>query len=166
MRLVITDVSVFFDIYHIRALPEFFALDFEVCTTDFVRKEILQEEQREEFEIYIRSNQLMIIHLTPDEVEEVKAFETKRFFKTLPDKTVLWKAVQLKCTLLTGDKKLRSEAEDNCIEVHGSIWVVQMIVEAKLITAAKGIELLEKLKIVNDGLPKDEIDKLIKRLKL
>ncbi len=42
MRLVITDVSVLFDIYHIRALPEFFALDFEICTTDFVRNEILQ----------------------------------------------------------------------------------------------------------------------------
>ncbi len=84
----------------------------------------------------------------------------------MPDKTVLWKGVQLKCILLTGDKKLRSEAEDKGMEVHGSIWVVQMIIEAKLITPAKGIELLEKLKIVNDGLPKEEIDKLIRRLKL
>lgn len=41
-----------------------------------------------------------------------------------------------------------------------------MIVEAKLTIVAKGVELFEKLKIVNDGLPKDEIDKLIRRLKL
>lgn len=92
MRLVITDVSVFFDVYHIRALPQFFALDFEVCTTDFVRNEILQNEQKEEFEVYIRSDKLTIIHLAPEEVEDVKAFQTKRFFKTLPGKTVPWKA--------------------------------------------------------------------------
>ncbi len=58
----------------------------------------------------------------------------------------------MKCKLLTGDKSLRSEAEENGLEVHGSIWVV-MIVEAKLLSPVKGIELFEKLKIVNDSLP-------------
>ena len=68
--------------------------------------------------------------------------------------------------MLTGDKNLRTEAEENGLEVHGSIWVVMMIVEAKLLSAPKGIELYEKLKTVNDSLPKDEIDKLIKKLKM
>ena len=46
MKLIITDSSVFFDIIKIQALPEFFALDFEICTTDFVKDEILESEQR------------------------------------------------------------------------------------------------------------------------
>lgn len=165
MKLIITDSSVFFDIIKIQALPEFFALDFEICTTDFVRGEILESEQREQIEIFIRSHQLIVFELSEKEIEEIENFKTKRFFKTLIDKTVLWKAKQLKCPLLTGDAKLRSEATDQGITVHGSLWVIQIMVESKVVTANAGIEFLEKLKISNDRLPLDEIEKLIKKLK-
>ena len=44
MNLIITDTNGFFDINKIEELPEFFVLDFEICTTDFVWKEILQSD--------------------------------------------------------------------------------------------------------------------------
>lgn len=166
MKLIITDSSVFFDIIKIQALPEFFALDFEICTTDFVKGEILESEQREQIEMFIRSHQLTVFVLSEKEIEEVENFKTKRFFKTLIDKTVLWKAKQLKCPLLTGDAKLRSEATDQGITVHGSLWVIRMMVESKVVTANAGIEFLEQLKVSNDRLPLDEIEKLIRKLKL
>ena len=165
MKLIITDSNVFFDIIKIQALTEFFALDFEICTTDFVKSEILESEQRELIEEFIRSNQLIVFELSEQEIEEVENFKTKRFFKTLIDKTVLWKAKQLKCPLLTGDAKLRSEAIDQGVTVHGSLWVIQIMVESKVITANAGIEFLEKLQISNDRLPLDEIEKVIKKLK-
>lgn len=165
MKLIITDSSVFFDIIKIQALPEFFALDFEICTTDFVKGEILESEQGEQIEMFIRSHQLTVFVLSEKEIEEVENFKTKRFFKTLIDKTVLWKAKQLKCPLLTGDAKLRNEATDQGILVHGSLWVIRMMVEGKVVTADAGIEFLEKLKVSNDRLPLDEIEKLIKKLK-
>lgn len=89
MKLIITDNSVFFDIIKIKALPEFFALDFEIGTTDFVKGEILESEQREQIEMFIRSHQLTVFVLSEKEIEEVETFKTKRFFKTLIDKTVL-----------------------------------------------------------------------------
>jgi len=55
MKLIITDSSMFFDIIKIQALPEFFALDFEICTTDFVKGEILESEQREQIEMFMGS---------------------------------------------------------------------------------------------------------------
>ena len=165
MKLIITDSSVFFDIIKIQALPEFFALDLEICTTDFVKGEILESEQKEQIEMFIRSHQLIVFELSGQEIEEIENFKTKRFFKTLIDKTVLWKAKQLKCPLLTGDAKLRSEAIEQGGTVHGSLWVIQIMVETKVITANAGIEFLEKLKISNDRLPLDEIEKLIKQLK-
>ena len=165
MKLIITDSSVFFDIIKIEALPEFFALDFEICTTDFVKGEILESEQREQIEMFIRSQQLTVFTLNEIEIESVVNFKTTRFFKTLIDKTVLWKAKQLNCPLLTGDAKLRNEAIDHGVTVHGSLWVIEMIVESSIVTANKGIIFLEKLKIINDRLPLDEIDKLIRKLK-
>ncbi len=165
MRLFITDANVFFDLMNIEALPEFFGLDFEICTTDFVVDEILRLEQAEQIQNCIRSKQLTVFNFSAEEIEEVVNLKTKRTLRRIADKSVLWKALQLKCKLLTGDKSLRSEAEENGLEVHGSIWVLMMIIEAKLLSMEKGIELYEKLKIVNDGLPMEEIDKLIKKLK-
>ncbi len=165
MKLIITDSSVFFDLIKIKALPEFFALDYEICTTDFVKGEILESEQREQIEMFIRSRQLTVFVLSEKEIEEVENFKTKRFFKTLIDITVLWKAKQLKCPLLTGDAKLRSEATEQGITVHGSLWVIRMLVENKIVTVNAGIEFLEKLKVSNDRLPLDEIEKLIRKLK-
>lgn len=81
MKLIITDSSVFFDIIKIQALPEFFALDFEICTTDFVKGEILESEQRKQIEMFIRSHQLIIFDLNEREIEEIENFKTKRFFK-------------------------------------------------------------------------------------
>jgi uncharacterized protein YeeX (DUF496 family) len=50
--------------------------------------------------------------------------------------------------------------------VHGSIWVLTELEKKKIIGTQKTIELLENLKIVNTRLPFDEIDKIIKRLKM
>jgi predicted nucleic acid-binding protein len=165
MNLIITDTNVFFDIIGIGALPEFFALDFEIYTTDFVIQEILESDQQLQIESFIRSKSLNVFKFTAEELVEIKNFQTQRIFKGITDKTVLWKSHQLKCPLLTGDKKLRNEAEDLNIEVHGSIWVINELVEKQIVTAIQGIELLEKLKLINSSLPLDEIDKLLQRLK-
>lgn len=165
MKLIITDSNVFFDIIKIQALPEFFALNFKICTTDFVKGEILESEQREQIEIFIRSKKLTVFELSEAEIEEVEKFKTKRFFKTLIDKTVLWKAKQLNCPLLTGDGKLRSEAIDQGVTVYGSLWVIRTLVAQKIISAETGVEYLEMLKVINDRLPLEDIEKLIKKLK-
>jgi predicted nucleic acid-binding protein len=146
-------------------LPEFFALDYEICTTDFVVKEILESDQKEQIESFIRAKKLIVFQLSATEIEKIRSFPTKRFFKGITDKTVLWKSHQLKCPLLTGDKKLRNEAEELKMEVHGSIWVIIELFEKEIITNVKAVELLEKLEMINASLPHDEIDKLIKRLK-
>lgn len=165
MKLIITDTNVFFDIIEIRVLPEFFALDYEICTTDFVINEILKSTQKTEVESFIRAKKLKVIHLNADEVESVVSFQTKRNFKGITDKTVLYKSIELKCPLLTGDKKLRKEAEDWGVEVHGSVWVVSELIKQQIISNEKGIKLYETCKRLSSFLPHDEIDKLIKKLK-
>jgi len=57
---------------------------------------------------------------------------------------------------------LRIEAENQGVEVHGTIWVIESLVEKNLIEITKGIHLLETLIQVNSSLPFDEIDKLIR----
>lgn len=165
MRIIITDTNVFFDMMDIEVLPEFFGLDFEICTTDFVVAEIKYQEQAEQIQNFIRSKKLTVFSFSPEELDEIAAIITKRNLRRIADKSVLWKAKQTGCRLLTGDRNLRYEAEESGLEVNGSIWVIRQLVEANIIKQPKGIELLEKLKIMNSNLPFDEIDKLIKKLK-
>ncbi len=145
MNLIITDTNVFFDIMGIGALPEFFALDLEIYTTDFVIQEILESDQQEQIESFIRSKSLNVYKFTGDELVEIMNFQTRRFFKGITDKTVLWKSYQLKCPLLTGDKKLRNEAEDLNIEVHGSIWVIEELVGKLIVTKEQAIVKVSEL---------------------
>jgi rRNA maturation endonuclease Nob1 len=163
MKLVVTDVSVFFDLYKIQALPEFFALDWEIYTTDFVYNEILHANQKSEFEVFARSKQLKILKLSNEEVSEVLNFKTSLKIHSLADKTILWKALRLEATLLTCDSKLRKVAEGHAIEVRGSIWVIEQLIINKIIDAGKGISLFEELKVKNTRLPVETIDKLIKQ---
>lgn len=165
MKLIVTDTNVFFDMMSIEVLPDFFGLDFEICTTDFVVNEIIRIDQAEQIQNFIRSKQLTVYKLTSDEIEEVVNLKTKRNLRRITDKSVLWKALQLKCRLVTGDKNLRSEAEEQGLEVNGSLWVIKTLVETKIIAPTFAAELLEKLKTVNDSLPKEEIDKMIKKYK-
>ncbi len=162
MKLIITDTNIFFDIISIGAFPEFFSLDYEICTTVFVIEEIIRSEQREAVEVFIRAKEINVIDFSAEEIGQIYSFKTEKKFKGITDKSVLWKSYQLKCILLTGDKKLRTEAENQGVEVHGSIWVITSLVDKGLIDSRKGIKLLEFLKEVNSSLPFDEIDKLIR----
>jgi len=165
MKLIITDTNIFFDIISIGALPEFFSLDYEICTTAFVIEEIIRSDQREVIEVFIRAKEIIVIDFSAEEIGQIYGFKTEKNFKGITDKSVLWKSIQLGCPLLTGDRKLRLEAETQGVEVHGTIWVITSLVENGLIDKAKGIKLLELLKEVNSSLPFDEIDRLIRSYK-
>lgn len=163
MKVVITDVSVFFDLYQIQVLPEFFALDWEIHTKDFVFHEILRADQKAVFELFERSKQLKILSFSSEEEFQVRNFKTKLSIRSIADKTILWKALQLEATLLMCDNKLRKEAEGQGIEVRGSIWIVEQLVNCGIVNQSRGIGLLEELMIVNNRLPVHLIDRLIRQ---
>ena len=54
MKLIVTDTNVFFDLMSIEFLPDFFGLDYEICTTDFVVNEIVRVDQADQIQNFIR----------------------------------------------------------------------------------------------------------------
>jgi predicted nucleic acid-binding protein len=163
MKIIVTDTNVFFDLMSIGILSDFFGLDYEISTTDFVVNEILTDEQAEQIKEFIRSKKLQVYSFTSNEIEEIVKLKTKRNLRRLTDKSVLWKALQLKCKLLTGDKNLRNEAEEQGLEVNGSLWVIDSLVEINAISPSNASALLEKLRSINGSLPSDRINKLIEK---
>jgi predicted nucleic acid-binding protein len=165
MKLIITDTNVLFDVIKIGALPEFFSLDFDICTTVFVIDEIKSSPQREQVETFIRSKQFTVFEFTGEDIEDIINFETGRDLKRFTDKSVIWKSLELKCPMLTGDKKMREVAEKLGLEVYGSIWVIDELIRSDLISSDKAIVLFEQLLVTNSWLPRNEIEKRINKLK-
>ena len=161
-KLIITDTNVFFDLINIKALPYFFGLDLEICTTDFVVSEITRPDQQEQIQVFVQAKKLIVFSLSADELEALDKMVTKRNLRRIADRSVLWKAIELKCKLLSGDGNLRKEAEENGLVVNGSIWVLKQLADTVIITHDQTVTFLQELKKINDRLPEDEIDKLIK----
>ncbi len=67
--------------------------------------------------------------------------------------------------MLTGDSRMREVAENMGIEVHGSIWVIDELINSELISKGKAIELFEQLLETNSWLPGNEIERRINKLK-
>lgn len=71
MNLIISDTNIFFDIISIGALPEFFSLDYEICTTVFVIEEIIRSDQREAIEVFIRAKEINVIDFSAEEIDKI-----------------------------------------------------------------------------------------------
>jgi len=165
MKLVLTDVSVFFDLFEVQLLAEFFGMEWEILTTEIIYDEILEQDQQEEFAKWRRSNLLTVIEFNGDEIEQIRLMKTKLRNRSIADKSLLWKAKDLSAPLLTCDARLRKEAEHQKIEVHGSIWVIEKMNLNGVISNTKAIDKLELLKEINIRLPEKRINDLIKKLK-
>jgi PIN domain nuclease of toxin-antitoxin system len=165
MKLAITDVSVLFDLFNVGVLPEFFGLNIEIYTTDFIYNEIKQSDEIKEFELFVRSGKLKIIVVEESEQETIADMNLKYTNRSIADKTAIYKAIQMDCILLTCDDKLKKEALDKRLEVHGSIWVIDQLIENGKLDGRRAIEAFVSLKMANAWLPLDEIDTRISNLK-
>ena len=165
MKVAITDVSVLFDLFNVGVLPEFFGLDIEIYTTDFIYNEILQSDEKDEFELFVRGGQLRIIVVEETEHESISNMKLAYSNRSFADKTALYKANQMRCILLTCDDKLRKEAIKQKLEVHGSIWIIDQLVENDKIDTKRATEVIESLKTTNAWLPVDELDRRLNMYK-
>ena len=163
-KIVVNDTNVFIDLIDAGLLDEFFRLPWEVHTTDSVMLEVKREGEREAVEEYIRSGFLKVGNFSPKEVIKILDLLSSQRGKSnvsFTDCSVWFYARTHKCSLLTGDWKLRKQAINDGIDVHGIIYVFDKLVERAIIGADIAVERLKILKSNNPRLPMDEINKRI-----
>ena len=165
MNYVIVDTNIFIDLLSINVLEKIFELNHRICTTDFVINEIYFPGQKEHINNFIINNQLIVFDLSFEDIQAATRLKTNKNLKRIADKSVLWKAFNLKCIILTGDKNLRLEAESYGLEVHEVLWILQTWVELKIISRNHAIMAIEKLKSINPSLPQVELISLIHYIK-
>jgi rRNA maturation endonuclease Nob1 len=158
MKILITDANILIDLLKTDSTDPFFKLKYEIYATLAVIFEC-DDEQQTTLQKYIKAGRLFVYSLNTEEEERVEKLFKENAGLSFADCTVFYTADKLKATLLTGDKKLRTEVEGKNIEVRGILWVFDEMLKQKVIEKKEYRQKLIKLKEVNKRLPEDELKK-------
>lgn len=158
--LIISDSNIFIDmevgglIKHMFRLPETFG------TPDTLFYEELQENHAE-----LPQLGLQVMELRSDFITMAEEFIGRYKGPSLNDLLAMALAKQEECPLLTGDGKLRSAAENEAMEVHGTLWLVERLHMESIITTRRVEIAYEKMQLAERRLPWDEVQRQIQRFK-
>lgn len=126
----VADSSVLFDLAHGGLLEPFFALPWRVCCPDLLAHELRRPSERE-----LAALGLVICPLNEGQVEAVIALRLSTPRLAVGDLAAFVLAHDSGTTLLTGDGPLRAFATERSVLVHGTLWVLDSMIELEQITA-------------------------------
>jgi rRNA-processing protein FCF1 len=157
MKLLINDANILIDIAKLGLVDAFLSLDFDLHTTDFVFAELNDQQQES-----MSSERLKII--TTDNQQDfnsIMVLLNAHKGLSFEDCSVWHYTHKLKGTLITGDGILRKKVTNAGLDVKGIIYILEEIKQQNKLPINICIEKLQELKMINDRLPKHEIDKRI-----
>jgi len=161
MKIVINDANILIDLVKLELLDAFSKLNFDLHTTDFVIEE-LNDEQKEPITALNRLNKLSIIEtITIEDFQGINGLLVKSSGLSFEDCSVWYYSKKLSGVLLTGDGKLRKQASKDNLEVRGIIYLFDEFLNQNIISFEDAVEKIKQLKLLNNRLPKKEIEKRI-----
>jgi predicted nucleic acid-binding protein len=154
-RLLISDANILIDMEEGGITRQMFQLDAVFAVPNTLYEEELREEHPQLPELGLRTLEL---------TEETVAWAAElivRHRKTgasSNDLLALALARQEQTTLLTGDGKLRIVAEKENIEFHGTLWLMEQLMEAGLLTVQQAATAYDGMRAARSRLPWDEVE--------
>ncbi len=160
-RIAINDANLFIDLFEINLIESFFLLNLEFHTTSLILAE-LDSDQQTNIQKFVETGKLKIREISISEIETFKDLPVQTKKLSINDLSLYFYALELKeCMILTGDNKLRKEAEKIGYEVHGILWVFEEMVNNSILKKQLAVQKLEEIMKVNLWLPAKECEKLI-----
>jgi predicted nucleic acid-binding protein len=161
MLLLISDTNVLIDIEDGNLTPIIFRLPYEIAVPD-----VLFESELKEQHSYLLQAGLKVKSLTAEFVKRAEILSAKYPRPGTMDRLALALALQEQCPLLTGDRDLRSAAKGEGVEVHGTLWIVEELLKAKLIEQMQARNSFDSMKAKGSRLPWGDAEKLLGRWEL
>ena len=160
-RIAINDANLFIDLFEIDLIDSFFQLNLEFHTTSMIIS-ALDPPQQTYIQKFVEIGKLKIREISIAEIETFKDLPVQTKKLSINDLSLYFYAFELKeCMVLTGDNRLRKEAEKIGFGVHGVLWVFEEIVNRNILEKQIAVQKLEELMKVNLWLPVKECEKLI-----
>ena len=156
MLLLVSDANIFIDIEDGHLTSVVFRLPFEIAVPD-----ILFELELKERHNHLLEAGLKVKSLTADSVRKTESLVVQYPHPSKIDHTALALAIQEQCPLLTGDKNLRVAAKKEGVEVHGTIWLIEQLLNRKLLEHTQAKASFDAMKAKGSRLPWLDVDKLL-----
>jgi len=146
MKAVVMDASVLIDLASFGLLEQWFTLGIDTATTSLVWREVNRKYQKAQLQRFAENGEFKIEPIGADVLTQIVLLQAEMSSKiTLEDASVLHVASSRKAILLAGDKVLRYCAENHGIEVHGILWVLDLLVSYGKLLPGVAADCLEQL---------------------
>jgi predicted nucleic acid-binding protein len=146
------------DLEHGGLIKEIFRLGHGWSAPDVVIGEVM-----EPLGSLLTGHGLRVLNLDPEQIMEVARLRQIYKGVSANDLFCLVLAKSQKGILITGDQPLRKAAEGEGVKVRGTLWMLDELVESKIISGEQSAEALERMKKSGGRFPPEEVTKRIKR---
>lgn len=161
MLLLISDANILIDIEDGNLTRVIFQLPCEIAVPD-----ILFELELRERHSHLLQAGLKVKSLTAESVKKTE-FLTQQYPRpSMMDHSALALALQERCLLLTGDKDLRVAAKKEGVEVHGTLWIIEELLNQKIIQQSQAKGSFDAMKVKGSRLPWGNVEKLLSKWEL
>ncbi len=150
-KVYISDTNIWIDFRNAGLLDELFLLPLTLCCTDFVLNE-LNDLPRD----HLVAQGLQVELLDDAAVMQLFTLKIEHGNSSLADVSCYFLAQQTGYPLLTGDGKLRKQANKDGIQVFGVLWLLDQLVAHALIPSTRAAEALEAMLLHGARLPQAE----------
>jgi predicted nucleic acid-binding protein len=158
MLIIISDASVLIDIECGELTSALFSLPWQFAVPDILFAEELAERHG-----HLSRCGLISKTMNGELITEAYNLRHKHTKTNVNDLLALTLAKHEDCQLLTGDKALREVAQQLSVEVHGTIWLVQQMIQHKKITIEVAAVAFQRMKGLGSRLPWGEVGKILKK---
>lgn len=160
MQLLISDANILIDLEEGELIEQLFRLSYEFRVPD-----LLFSDELEASHAHLLDKGLKLGELTPASIEYGMQLMQKYRRPSRNDCLALALAVQEKCPLLTGDNDLRRAAQaENRIEVRGTVWLIERMIEQQIISIDQAISAYGKMKQAGRRLPWKEAESRLQQI--
>lgn len=151
--IIINDTNIWIDLKSVNLIKEVFELPYKICVPDVLYYDELEEVDGE----LLESSGINILEMTEEELIDTAIRSEKTNRVSFNDLSTLVVAKSRGYLLVTGDGNLRKLAKKESVELKGTIWLIDMLVEEQVITEGEGATACQVLLDIGRRLPKDEL---------
>lgn len=150
-RVYVSDTNIWIDFRNAGLLDDLFRLPFTFCSTDFVLDE-LQDLARDE----LTQRGLVVETLDSGAIASMMSLTAEHNNSSLADVSCYFLARQLGLPLLTGDGRLRRQAQKDGMAVHGALWLLDQLLAEDIVERRRLAAALDAMLTAGSRLPADE----------
>lgn len=161
-RLLISDANIIIDMKAGDLLRLMFRFDATFAVPDLLFEEELRADDPDLPQLGL---ELLELHAETVAYADALIAKYRRLGASINDLLALALARQEKCPLLTGDLRLRAAAQDEGVEMHGTLWLIEQMLKGRTITVKQADTAYDRMRQARRRLPWGEVEQQLREWK-